>query len=206
MSKKKVSGFVSVMGALSGFITNFVAAFTKRGGTDEQLHELLVGKKSENFIKQIVDLAMGTIQAVRDGVFIVVDYTRSLTEMIKAGAYDWFNSDITSEHFPVKGEGKIELVPEIIHYDKRMKSDDIIRDLDKRGLRPGTVAELCSYGEKYPDEQRKFPIVALGSVWRVRNGYRYVAFLDCNGSERELHLSVWGEDWDEGFRFLAFRK
>ncbi len=46
------------MGVLMGFITNFVAAFTKRGGTDEQLHELLVGKKSEEFIVKVVDLAM----------------------------------------------------------------------------------------------------------------------------------------------------
>jgi len=203
-----VSGFVSVMGALLGFITNFVAAFQKRGGTDEQLHELLVGNKSEDFIGQIVDLAMKMIGAVRDGVFIIVDYTRSLAEMIGAGAYYRVNPNITSEHFTIegKGQGKVELNPEFVHYDKCMKSNGIFRDLDMSGLRPATPPELLAYGEKYPDEQRKYPIVALGSAWRRWFGFRYVVYLYCYKSKRLLDLRTWAGEWDKDCRFLAFRK
>jgi hypothetical protein len=172
---------------------------------------------SPDMVKKIADIKSGMAEkivnifsvatdAVRDGVFIVVDYTRSLAEMIKAGAYDWVNSDITESHFPVQGQGKQELVPEIIHYGKFMSSDDIVKDLDKRGLRRGTVHELCSYGEKFPDEQRKYPIVALGSVWRGRGGDRCVACLYGDDSKRELCLALWDGDWGGIYRFLAFRK
>jgi hypothetical protein len=176
MSKKNVLGFVSVMGVLLGFITNPVAAFTKR-------------------------------EVVRDGVFIIVDYTRSLAEMIKAGAYDFVNPDITSERFPIKGIGKVKLNPELIHYGKFMSSDDIIKDMNQRGFRPATLPELLAYGEKYPDKQREFPIIALGSVWRSWYGGRSVAcLLPAGGSARWLGLPDWGGDWRDSDRFLAFRK
>lgn len=206
MSKKSVSGFVSVMGALLGFITNLVAAFTKRGGTDEQLHELFVGKKSEEFIAKVADLAMSMVGEVRNGLHIVVDYSKSLVQMIAVGTYDWVNSDITAEHFPAKGEGRVELVPELVHYGKFMNSDDIVQDLDQRGFRPATLPELLAYGEKYPDKQRKFPIVALGSVWRYWDGARHVACLDGPDSRRWLHLNIWESGWYGCYHFLAFRK
>jgi len=126
--------------------------------------------------------------------------------MIQAGNYNWINSDITDKHFPVKGSGKVELNPELIHYGKLISSDEIIQDLDQRGLRPATLAELLAFGEKYPDEQRKYPIVALGSVWQHWGGNRYVACLGCFESERELNLHYCGGDWFENYRFLAFRK
>jgi len=56
MSKKSL--LVSAMGVLTGFGTAFAAAFKKRGGTDEELHQFLVGNKSDDFISQIADLAM----------------------------------------------------------------------------------------------------------------------------------------------------
>jgi len=204
MSRKSV--VVSAAGIIGGFFDKLVTKVRALGGDSEQFYELLVGKRSEEFIGQVADLAMKMVKSVRDGFHIVVDYARSLSEMISAGAYDWVNSDITSEHFPVKGEGRVELVPELVHYGKSMSSDDIIRDMDKRGLRPATLPELLAYGEKNPEKQREFPIVALDSVGRGRRGYRCVACLCCGGSARGLGLSVWSGGWDGHFRFLAFRK
>lgn len=137
---------------------------------------------------------------------ITVDYSKTLAEMIAAGKYDYANLNITSKRFPAKDSGKKELVPAILHYAKPMSSEDVIREMDKRGLRPATIHELCVYGEKYPDEQRKYPIVALGSVWRVFGGLPCGVYLDSYGSERLLDLSVWGDGWHGDHRFLAFRK
>lgn len=58
MSKKVKSVFVSAAGLIGGFVDKLVSKFQALGGTDEQLHELLVGKRSEDFISQVVDLAM----------------------------------------------------------------------------------------------------------------------------------------------------
>lgn len=206
MSKKKdVPLLMSAAGVIGGLADKLVAKFKALGALNE-LHELMVGERSEEFVSQVVDLATKMVGAVRDGFHIVVDYSKSLADMILAGAYDWVNSDITSEHFPVKGKGKVELNPELVHYGQGMSSDEIVQDMDKRGLRPGTLAELLAFGAKYPDKQREFPIVALGSVWQVRDGNRFVAFLHSNDSKRKLFLNVWDGDWCGGYRFLAFRK
>lgn len=137
---------------------------------------------------------------------ITVDYSKSLDEMIKAGHYDWVNFDITSKHFPINLSGKHELVPELIHYGKAKSSDAVIRDLDQRGLRPATVAELLAFGEAYPDKRREFPIVALGSVWQNWCGYCLIVYLGGDGSRRELVLIDWGVGWDGRYRFLAIPK
>jgi len=206
MSKKNASVLVSAAGVIGGFIDKLVAAFKKVGGTDDQLHQLLVGKQSEEFIAKVADLAMKMAKVVRDGFRIVVDYSKSLVHMIAAGDYDWVNSDISEDHFLVRGQGKVELNPELIHYGKFMDSDDIVRDMDNRGLRPATLPELLAFGATYPDKQREFPIVALGSVWRPWGGIRCVACLCGAGSRRVLFLFVWGGFWHGGFRFLAVRK
>ena len=136
---------------------------------------------------------------------ISVNYGRSLDEMKKAGNYDWMNDDITAERFPIKGEGIKELVPELIHFNRSISSDNALADLDKMGLRPATIEELLALGETFPEMQRKFPIIALGSVGEV-SGRRSVPCLDEGGSERGLYLRWFGYDWYAGCRFLAVRK
>jgi hypothetical protein len=56
----------------------------------------------------------------------------------------------------------------------------------------------------YPEEQRKFPVVALGSVAEVR-GERNVPDLYRRGAERDLNLSWLDGDWIGSCRFLAVR-
>ena len=155
--------------------------------------------KDRSLFRQLLGLVVTIIYK------IVVDYTKSLEQMIAAGCYDWVNPDITAERFPITGDGQVELEPELIHIGRDMSSDEVIADLDKRGLRPGTIAELLAFGATYPEVQREFPIVALGSVAEV-HGYRRVACLYRSDSERNLHLDWFDSDWDGLYRFLAFRK
>lgn len=146
-----------------------------------------------------------TEQSIGPTYPVAVNYDLSLAGMIRAGRYDWVNSDITGEHFPVNGVDTKEVVFELVHFNQDMSSDDVLRKLDKRGMRPATIEELLAFGEKYPELQRQFPIVALGSVWR-RLDDRDVPYLYRYGSERDLHL-YWFEDrWSGNFRFLAVRK
>lgn len=139
---------------------------------------------------------------------VIVNCSKSLDEMIKAGNYDWVNWDISEKHFPVQGQGQTELNIELIHYGKHMESDDVVRDLEGYGLRPATLSELLAFGAAYPNKQREFPIVALGSVWRSwsGSGLRCVLCLRGGGSGRELGLYVWGSGWRGGCRFAAVRK
>ncbi|MEI6553201.1 MAG: hypothetical protein WCO09_01410, partial [bacterium] len=70
---------------------------------------------------------------------------------------------------------------------------------------PAKIENLLAYGAKNPEEQRKFPIVGLGSVGEV-GGYRYVPCLRRYVSRRDLGLGCWDGGWRDYYRFLAVRK
>ena len=136
---------------------------------------------------------------------VTVNYGLSLEEMIAAGRYNWKNGDITAEHFPMNGDGTKEVVTELIHFNNYTESDKALRELDRRGFRPATIEELLAFGAKYPELQRQFPIVALGSIWRHLSD-RYVPYLWSFTSGRYLRLYWFGVRWSVYYRFLAVRK
>lgn len=61
---------------------------------------------------------------------------------------------------------------------------------------------------KNPDEQRSYPIVALGSVWVIPGGRRGVPYLFGFNGKRGLDLFKVNSEylWGEFFRFLASGK
>lgn len=136
---------------------------------------------------------------------ITVDYSKSLDEMIEAGNYDWVNTEITDKHFPIKRRKKTIDI-ELVNYNTSMKSDDILKDLNKRGLRPATLPELLAFGTTHPDRQRDVPIVALGSAWRFARDYPQVAGIGHDDRGRALDLESWGAKWRVSCRFAAVRK
>ncbi|MBI3825640.1 MAG: hypothetical protein HY294_06580 [Candidatus Rokubacteria bacterium] len=176
-----------------------------RGLTDEDLDRLAT-KDGDCLLEKIADLlASEARSATRTAFPVTVDYHWSLDAMIKAGRYGWVNLDITAEHFPVK-PGPAEVSIELVHFDRVMSSDDVLAEFDRRGLRPATLPELLSFGAKYPEKQREFPIVALASVWRFWYGFRGVPFLWGLAGGRDLSL-IWLDDWwIAHFRFAAVRK
>jgi len=144
---------------------------------------------------------------------IIVDYSMTLAEMIEAGKYDnWTNFTIDPDFLPIKDTGRVELNIELVKYDEPMNSNDIIKDLDRRGLRPVTVSELLAFGTQHPDVQREFPIIALGSSWRRCGGFIFntwfVQSLDADKKDngRELSLEPWKGTWKTFCRFAAVRK
>lgn len=139
---------------------------------------------------------------------IQIDYSKSLDRMVNAGEYDWVNDNITADHFPVKGEGRREADIVLFHFDKNMESGDVIAEMNKEGYRPAAIEELAALGREYPDLQRQFPIVAMGSVWQGSDGYRFVPCLFRFGSERSRSLDLYWFDlrWSAPFRFAAVRK
>lgn len=134
-----------------------------------------------------------------------VDYGMTLEQMIAAGNYDWKNDDITAKRFPLSGTGKVAFEPKLFHFDRDISSENAIKEMEKDGFRPAKIEELLAYGAILPEEQRKYPIVALGSVAKI-GGIRHVACLGRNGSRRRLSLSWFGLDWDGDYRFLGVRK
>ena len=176
-----------------------------RWGTIEAVFNKLGGMEAAQCFLRGELVVPGTENIV--SYSITIDYGKTLEEMVKAGAYDWKNSDITSEHFPIDGNGMVECTTELVHFNRSISTDDALAELDKQGFRPATIEELLAFGSTNPEIQRQFPIIALGSVWASRGGDRCVAYLNRRGSERGLSLDWFDDDdWDDHCRFLAVRK
>ncbi len=137
---------------------------------------------------------------------VTVNYALSAEDAVKAGKYDWTNNNITSKNFPSKRKGTTEAEIVFVHFNREIESDDVLRELDKQGLRPAELPEGLAFGAKYPDIQREFPVVILGSVWRAPYGRRYCACLGGGGSRRYLFLAWLDYGWDGSCRFAAVRK
>jgi hypothetical protein len=137
---------------------------------------------------------------------IAVDYGMKVEDAVKLGKYDWVNDDVTQKNFPTKGKGKTELTLELVHFDRNISSEEALKELDRMGYRPAELMELLAFGEKYPEIQREFPIVALASVWQGPRGSRSVPCLCRFGSGRGLDLIWIGDDWSGFWRFAAVRK
>lgn len=162
---------------------------------------------AKSAVATICNALANLVRAAAANVFTAtVDYGKRLSAVIKAGKYDWVNSDITEKNFPAtREEGTEEVAFELVHFNRVISSDGALAEMYKVGLRPATLEELLAFGAKYPEEQRKYPVVALGSVWRHLND-RHVPILGSGSVGRYLHLDWFGDDRNGDYRFLAVRK
>lgn len=135
---------------------------------------------------------------------IIVDI--SLEDRIARGKYDRVNSDIMEKNFPIDIPADYSVEHKLFHFDRNISSQYAIKEMEKEGFRPAKIAELLTFGEQYPETQRQFSIVALGSVWRDLDGSRHVPVLYSYGSPRKLDLHWFENDWYANYRFLAVRK
>lgn len=158
--------------------------------------------KNPDVARKIVELVN-----IMSSFDVVVDYTRSLSNMIKAGNYDWVDGDIDADHFPVKGEGKYRVSVILFHFNRCMKSNNVIAAMDEQGFRAARIEELLALGAEHPDLQREFPIVAFGSVWWDPDGHRHVPSAWSSAGRRYYLGLHWLEnDWNSDCRFAAVRK
>jgi len=199
----------SAIGQAFGFVSTIISrviSAVKRRQAEEAilgLTEDTIKRLTDEFVQKLIDAAVGVAENCYK---VLVDYEQTLQQMIAVGKYDYANSDINSNNFPITGNGKQEVIVELVHYGRDMTTDDVLKDLESKGMRPAILPELLSLGATYSEKQCEFPIVALGSVWRHRDGRRGVPFLSRSGSGRRLHLFWGGLGWGGRCRFAAVRK
>lgn len=146
---------------------------------------------------------------------VAVDYSKTLVQMIQTGQYVRFDGEITAEHFPITGKGKEKVNLQLVHLNREVRSGEALSELNRRGLRPATLPELLAFGAKYPELQREFTILALGSVWAKPSDFQgvipvkdflSVAYLDEDDGNRCLSLRWYGNVWYAEVRYLAVSK
>jgi hypothetical protein len=94
---------------------------------------------------------------------VVVDYGRTIEDLLQAGQFGWVNSEMTSRHFPSTGSGKRQVMVVLTELPRYVTIDRIIQTQRQRQLRPATIRELLAFAQDYPDAQLDYPIVCLGS-------------------------------------------
>ena len=145
------------------------------------------------------------MKPVENNVFrLTVDYGKSLEAMVAAGHYDRYNN-ITAKRFSIEGNGVVEFEGRYFHFDRTISSETAIEEMKKAGWKPAKIEHLLSHGKTFPEEQRKFPIIGLGSTAEVY-GNRLVSALYKDGSKRDLRLDCFVDNWGPTCRFLAVRK
>lgn len=203
--KKNVSAIVSGAGWIGSFADGIIRELRNRNVPDEAIHSLVV-EGGELPIGKIADVLAEIIQQAKNAYSLTINYSHSVEDGVKAGQYDWTNSDITSSHFPSEEVGTKDVSIELIHFGRNMGTSEVLSELDKMDLRPATLKEFLALGEKHPNLQREIPIVALGSVWQDPLGDRFCAYLYGHGSKRGLGLRWVVSEWVGGCRFAAVRK
>ena len=140
---------------------------------------------------------------------LIVDYSQTLAQMIADGHYDWVNSNIRSARFPLAGQGVEEVEFKEFHFDFDLESDDAKTRIEAADTvspwMPAKIEHLLAFGKQFPEKQRQYPIVALGSVGEVY-GDLCVPYLDRRDASRGLSLLRRGGRWGRSCRFLAVRK
>lgn len=142
--------------------------------------------------------------AIAERIIIEVDYGRDVRKMIAACSRCHANLNITSQNFPTDRTGVCELEVVLVHFNRVIKSEEVLNELDAMGLRPDELQELLAVGAGLTDKQKQFPIIALGLIWRNPRGDHCVPVLWNYG--RELNLGRFDVSWLEDCRFLASPK
>lgn len=206
MARKDIPLLVSAAGWIAGMIDRLVPALRQAGISDEEIHALVAEKKGEELLGIIVDAVAEAVKRVKNFYSVRVDYAAEIEDMVVRGKYDWSNDNITSDHFPANTAEEADIAVQLVHFNRSISSDGVIVELDRMGLRPAEARELLAFGVKYPDVQREFPIIALGSVWLDRYGDRRVVCLCSDSGDRRAVLGWFGRVWGACVRFAAVRK
>lgn len=142
---------------------------------------------------------------------VTVDCSMTLIQMIEAGGYiGYFSEVINQDNFPITGQGKTEVVLQLVNMGKDATTADVLAEMDRRGLRPATLPELLALGAKYPELQVSFPIIALGSVHKIGNT-DFVTYLNSIDNSWDVRFLGFesnkpGDTWKDFCRFLAAKK
>jgi hypothetical protein len=195
--------------------------------TIEQMSELHHQIESGRISREALQVFLRNPGQFADRSFkVVVNYFIDLPEMIAAGHYDSVDEEITDEicpvcdedkptrealfsQFDIDGEGKAERKLILVYPgpNKMVKTDEVLAEMDHRGLRPARIEELLALGAKFPEEQKKFAIVALGSCRGKPDISSKFACLCGDGEgKRFLFLHSGCGGWDQEERFLAVPK
>ncbi|MFA6253209.1 MAG: hypothetical protein WCV69_03010 [Patescibacteria group bacterium] len=196
MARQK-SEFVSALGTAFEMIKLIAEEVYFLGGNDNNMRTILKDRKLRQQIAKLLVANTGDVCALDI-------FGKSIDELVRQGNYDWANNSINDHNFKADEMHQTEVF--LKHFGQNMSMEAVLNALDADGLRPATMSELLGFGIRYPELQRQFPIVALGSVLQFTGGGRRAGCLYGSADERRLGLNWVDGDLSGAYRVAAVRK
>lgn len=157
-------------------------------------------------VGKIADMLAEVIRQAKNLFRITVGDGRTTEGLVRDGRYDYANSYIISQNFPMRSRkpGVKEVV--LLEFDRDVTSEEAIAEATRQGLERPTYEDALYFGIQYPDVQRERLVVFLHEPWRDPNGYLFVVCLWRRIGRRGLDLRWFGLRWGRGSRFAFVRK
>ena len=145
-----------------------------------------------------------------------INYGKTVEQYVAEGHYDVGGDIVTSKYFPIlenKGEKEVEFKLFQFDFDTITEYSEIIFFIEKSGYHPATLIELLALGSERPELQKKFPVIALGTMWKspFHDFDPFFPMLDY--FNKELWINFIGAPMIKGnnnlctsYRFLGIRK
>ncbi len=108
----------------------------------------------------------------------------------------------------VEGTGIKKVRNRLFHFGRDVSSNNAVAAIKKEGFEPATHVHCLAFGATFPEGQRKYPIIGLGSGASF-HGRRFVPCLSSrNDDERSLDLTWCGGawTWNGDCRFLGVQE
>ena len=177
-------------------------ALVKKAGGFDKVRKILSGELK---IQLLSTSAQAVVVPTDVDQFMTVNSDLAFEDRIKRGNYGWRNSDLTEKKFPVTTDQVDEWEWKLFRFNRSISSEEVIRLMKEDGYEAGQIGHILTLGEMNPEEQRKYPIIGLGSVAEV-SLRRSVPALWHDDGRRELDLYWFDIDWDDYYRFLGVRR
>ncbi len=142
--------------------------------------------------------------------FQILFQARRITEhVITAGRYESKSKHVTEKNFPIReiGEGLRDIVYLEFNSGTYVTSKEVLKEAQRQGLERPLYEDALFFGEQYPEEQRKDPVVFLHEPWRRWwLGKLLVLVLQCHMcGKRAISLICFSEKWPSHCRFAFIR-
>lgn len=136
---------------------------------------------------------------------LIIEQDISFSERVLAGHYDWVNDSIIDSNFPEDFTSTSLWEFKIIPINKSISFDEAKKICEEKDWQAANIIHLLSYGEIFPENQKDFPIAALGSICRSQ-GSSCISILCSHNTHRILTLRSRKEYLSNGFKILSVRK
>ena len=147
-------------------------------------------------------LALLIVAFLRWGLQIQVSM---FTALVASGRYDDIDSAITEKNFPIVIPDDLEDIEGHLLNFGSIKIQDAATRLRKEGFQPATFTLLLLFNSLYPNPQRYYRTIALGSLTTLPGGMHAVQLDWRDGVHRDLTLTWVGASCESDCAFLAVK-